>query len=73
MSLDETLTINDAGLAGFISYFGRKENRAKLSCRHGKSWIFTSSSGINYWESRYFQSDYAAVNDETIRMLKMRG
>jgi len=67
-----TITVNDAGFAGFISHFGAQEGKARFSHAHGQSWVFNSHEPENYWAGRYYGSDYAPVNDATVRMLKMR-
>lgn len=65
--------VNDAGLAGYIDYFGKREGIASLSHKHGKSWAFESSIDYKEWSDRYYKSEFAGVNDATVRMLKMRG
>ena len=71
--MEHEFSVDDAGLAGFIHYFGGKDETASLLYKHGKTLIFRSDHALKYWETRYYQSDYAAVNDATVRMLKMRG
>ncbi len=69
---DVTITVTDAGFAGFISHFGAQDNAARFSHMHGKSWVFNSCQDEAYWSGLYYGSDYSPVNDATVRMLKMR-
>lgn len=72
-SLDEVVTVNDAGFAGYVAHFGAQESKAKFSHKHGRSWVFKSDEDETYWSGRYYGSEYSPVNDATVRMLKMRG